>query len=329
MDRLWRRRWTLLLNRIPIAGGVDMMPSSFSQLVARSRERKGGRRVAVIAADDAHTLEAVQLAVEEGGITPVLIGNASRIAAFLAGRGVDAEALRIIDIPDPVAAARAAVGLVHAGKVEALMKGRIETATMMKVIVDKTSDLRTGRIMSHLAMLEIPSYHKLLAITDVALNTSPDVAHKRQIIENAVAALSAMGIDNPKVAVMASAEQINPKLIESVDAAELKRLNQAGEITGCIVEGPISYDLAIDREAVAIKRYRSPVAADADLMVVPNLVAGNLLVKALIFSARAKFAGFIVGAKVPIVVTSRSSPTTDKYMSMVLAAAACPEFADA
>jgi phosphate butyryltransferase len=138
-----------------------------------------------------------------------------------------------------------------------------------------------------------------------------------------------MGIDNPKVAVMAAAEHLNPKLIESVDGAELKRLNEAGEITGCIVEGPISYDLAIDKEAVAIKRYHSPVAADADLMVVPNLVAGNLMIKALMFSAGAKFAGFIVGARVPIVVTSRSSPAADKHASIVLAAAACPEFSNA
>lgn len=306
-----------------------MMPSSFSQLVTRLRGRKRGRRVAVIAADDAHTMEAVLLAVKEGVVTPVLIGAGAWITDYLTEKGANATTLRIIDVPDPITAARAAVDLVHAGKVEVLMKGRIETATLMKVIVDGKSELRSGKIMSHLAVLEIPSYHKLLAITDVALNTSPDLAQKRQIIENAVAALSAMEIDNPKVAVMASAEHINPKLIESVDAAELKRLNQLGEITGCIVEGPISYDLAIDREAVAIKRYRSPVAADADLMVVPNLVAGNLLVKALMFSAGAKFAGFIVGAKVPVVVTSRSSPAADKHMSIVLAAAACPEFADA
>ncbi len=306
-----------------------MMPSNFSQLVTRLRGRKGGRRVADIAADDTHTMEAVLLALKEGVVTPVLIGDGAWITDYLAENGANIAALRIIDVPDPIAAARTAVDLVHAGKVEVLMKGRIETATLMKVIVDRKSELRTGRIMSHLAVLQIPSYHKLLAITDVALNTSPDLAQKRQIIENAVAALSAMGIANPKVAVMASAEHINPKLIESVDAAELKRLNQLGDITGCIVEGPISYDLAIDRQAVAIKLYRIPVAADADLMVVPNLVAGNLMDKALMFSAGAKFAGFIVGAKVPVVVTSRSSPAADKHMSIVLAAAACPEFADA
>jgi phosphate butyryltransferase len=306
-----------------------MMPAKFSQLVQRLRESKAGRRVAVIAADDAHTLEAVLLALAEGAVEPVLIGDAGWITAWLAARGVEASALGIIDIPEPIAAARAAVELVHAGRVEVLMKGRIETAALMKVILERGSGLRTARIMSHLAVLEVPSYRKLLAVTDVALNTSPDLAQKRRIIDNAVAALAAMGIDTPKVAVMAAAEEVNPRLIESVDAAELKRLNAAGEIAGCIVEGPISYDLAIDAEAVAIKRYRSPVAGDADLLLVPNLVAGNLLVKALIFSARAQFAGFIVGARVPIVLTSRSSPATDKHMSIVLAAAACREFADA
>ena len=306
-----------------------MVSAGFSQLVARLKQRKHRSRVAVVAADDPHTLEAVLLAVKEEVVTPILIGDAAWIADHLAEKGLSAASLRIIDSLDPAAAARTAVALVHANEADVLMKGRIETATMMKVVVDRASDLRTGRLMSHLAVLEVPSYHKLLAISDVALNTTPDLGQKRQILENAVAALAAMGIDTPKVAVMASAEQLNPKLSESVDAAELKRLNQAGEIGGCIVEGPISYDLAIDREAVAIKQYKSPVAADADLMIVPSLVAGNLLVKALIFSAGARLAGIIVGAKVPIVVTSRSSPATDKHMSIVLAAAACPDCADA
>jgi phosphate butyryltransferase len=302
-----------------------MSPATFSQLVERLRESKRSRRVAVVAADDDHTLEAVRLAVREGVVTPILIGDADWIGSWLAGRGINVAGLRIVDALDPLDAAAQAVALVRAGDAEVLMKGRIETAALMKVVLDRTSEIRTERIMSHFAVLEVPSYHKLLAVTDVALNLSPDLGQKRQIIENAVAALAAIGIANPKVAVMAAAEQLNPKLVESVDAAELKRLNQVGEITGCVIEGPISYDLAIDREAVAIKRYESPVAADADLMVVPNLVSGNLMIKALMVSAGAKFAGCIVGAKVPIVVTSRAAPAADKHISIMVAAAACPE----
>jgi phosphate butyryltransferase len=229
----------------------------------------------------------------------------------------------IIEAPTHEEAARCAVSLIHDGEADFLMKGRLDTAALMKVIVSKESNLRTGRIMSHLAFLEIPTYHKLLVISDVALNTTPDLAQKRQIIENAVIALKKMGIEKPKVAVMAAAEEINPKLIESVDAYELKQLNLAGELKDCVVEGPISYDLAIDKEAVAIKRFNSQVAGDTDLMIMPSLAAGNLMLKALVFSGGAKSAGFIVGAKVPVVLTSRSSTTQDKYMSVVLAAAAC------
>jgi len=299
--------------------------TGFAQLVERLQQSKVRKRVAVVAADDAHTLEAVLLAVKDGVVTPVLIGDAARIKACLAELGDTGATSRIVDVVDPVAAARKAVELIHAGEVDFLMKGRLETAPLMKVVVDKESNLRTGRIMSHIGFLEIPSYHKLLAITDVALNTTPDLAQKRQIIENAVGALAAMGVEMPKVAVMAATEEVNPKLIESVDAAELKRLNQIGELTGCIVEGPISYDLAVDREAVALKEYQSAVAADADLLVVPALTAGNLLIKALVYSAGAKSAGFVVGAKVPIVLVSRSSSTADKHMSVALAAAACQE----
>lgn len=213
--------------------------------------------------------------------------------------------------------------MIHAGEADFIMKGLIETATLMRVIVSKESNLRTGQIMSHLGFLEVPTYHKLMAITDSALNTYPTLEQKRQIIENAVAVMNRMGISQPMVAVLAAAEEVNPKLAESAEAHELKLMNQSGAISGCIVEGPISYYLAVDKEAAAIKNYHSPVAGDADLLVAPNLTAGNLLIKALAFSARAKLAGFIVGAKIPIVLTSRSSTTEDKYLSVVPSAAAC------
>ncbi len=305
-----------------------MALATFAQLFQQLRERKGGRRVAVVAADEAHTLEAVALALAEGVVTPILIGNAAQIGGWLDAHGLSRQKVRVIDAAHPLEAAALAVGLVRAGEAEVLMKGRIDTAALMRTVLDRASGLRTEQIMSHLAVLEIPTYHKLLAVTDVALNLNPDLAQKRLILGNALAALAAMGLEQPKVAVMAAAEEVNPKLSESVDAAELKRLNREGAITGCTVEGPISYDLAIDREAVAIKRYHSPVAADTDLMLVPNLVAGNLMIKALMFSAGAKFAGIIVGAKVPIVVASRSSPAGDKHRSILLAAA-CSEMAHA
>ena len=296
---------------------------NFKELVARLQGSKSVKRVAVVAADDAHTLEALLQARKDGVVEPVLVGDSVKIKECLASLGAADANLRIVDSPDHEDAARAAVALIHSGEADFLMKGCLETATLMKVVVNRESGMRTDRIMSHIAFVEIPSYHKILAVTDVAMLTYPDLAQKKQAIENAVGALRKMGIDQPKVAVMSAAEEVNPKLPESADALELKMMNRRGELIDCLVEGPISYDLAMSAEAAAVKRYESPVAGDADLMVVPNITAGNLMLKALVFSGGAKSAGFVVGAKVPIVLTSRASSTEDKYMSVVLAASAC------
>lgn len=300
-----------------------MSLTSFDELIVRIKGAKSPKRVAVVAAEDKHTLEALIMAQKDRVVTPVLIGDINHITAYLEELGFPVEEACIVNASSHEDAVMRAVEMINVGEADFIMKGLIETAIMMRVIVSKESNLRTGNIMSHLAFLEIPTYHKLLAISDAALNTYPSLEQKRQIIENAVAAMTKMGIEQPKVAVMAAAEELNPKLAESVEAHELKLMNQSGELTGCIVEGPISYDLAVDKEAASIKRYNSPVAGEADLMVPPNLTAGNLMIKALAFSARAKLAGFIVGAKVPVVLTSRSSTTEDKYLSVVLAAAAC------
>lgn len=296
---------------------------SFNQLINGLKAQKETKRVAVVAADDKHTLEALILAYSDGVVAPILIGDGVVIASYLEELGFPLQKARIIDAPDHEDAARRAAAMINSHEADFIMKGRLDTAALMRVIVSKESGLRVGGIMSHLAFLEIPTYHKLLALSDVALNTLPDLDQKRRIIENAVSVLKKMGIEQPKVAVMSAAEEINSKLAESVDAHELKQLNISGELKDCIVEGPISYDLAVDKAAAEIKRYHSPVAGDTDLMIMPNLTAGNLLLKALIYSGGAKSAGFIVGAKVPVVLTSRSSTTEDKYMSLVLAAAAC------
>lgn len=300
-----------------------MSLANFDQLIVNLRAQKSLNRVAVVAADDKHTLEALILAQKDGVVLPILIGDGIMISRYLEELDFPIEDAIIIQADSHEAAAKKAVSMIHDGEADFIMKGRLDTAVLMKVIVSKESNLRTGRIMSHLAFLEIPTYHKLLAVSDIALNTTPDLAQKRQIIENAVIALQKMGIAKPKVAVMAAAEEINPKLAESVEANELKQMNLAGELSGCVIEGPISYDLAVDKEAVAIKRFNSEVAGDTDLMVMPNIAAGNLMLKALVFSGGAKSAGFVVGAKVPVVLTSRASTTQDKYMSVVLAAAAC------
>ncbi|MBP2651655.1 MAG: phosphate butyryltransferase [Firmicutes bacterium] len=202
------------------------------------------------------------------------------------------------------------------------MKGKIQTADLLKAVVNKEKGLRTGSVMSHVVLHEIPTYHKLLVITDGGMMMYPNLAEKKQIIENAVNSLLSLGYDKPKVAVLAAVENVNPKMPEAVDAGLLKEMNQKGEIKNCIVEGPISYDLAMSKDAAKIKGYESPVTEDADILMVPNITVGNIMGKALVYSAGAKIAGFIVGAKVPIVLTSRGSSAEEKYLSLVLSAAA-------
>jgi len=297
---------------------------NYAELIERLRAGKTIKRVAVVAAEDEHTLEAVMMAVCDGLVTPVLIGNLDWIETYLTRSGYDKDSCVIIPAANDEDAAWKAITAINKGEADFIIKGRLETSILLKAIVNKDSGMRTGRIMSHVTLVEMATYHKILALTDVAMVTYPDLDQKKQLIENAIEVLHKLGLDMPKVAIISATEKVNPKLIESIDADRLKQMNQAGELSGCLVEGPISYDLAINQESVDIKGYESPVASDADLIVVPNLTAGNLLVKSLIFSGRCKAAGIVVGAKVPIVLTSRSSPTADKYMSIILAAAACP-----
>lgn len=206
------------------------------------------------------------------------------------------------------------------------MKGKLETGQFMKAIVKKENGLLAGGLLSLVGLYEHSNYHKLLAVTDQGLNTYPDLNGKKNIVINAVKLMRSLGVDEPKVAVLAAVEKVNPKMPESVDGAELKKMNQEGEITNCIVEGPISFDLAIKQGAAAIKGYESPVAGDADILVVPDIAAGNILVKCMTDYAGAMTAGTILGAKVPVIVTSRSAEASDKYYSIALAAYAAASY---
>ena len=295
---------------------------NFNELISNLKGGGSIKRVAVVAADDEHTLEAVIRAQKEGLVSPVLIGDKAAIEAALESIEAADAAVDIVETESNEASAQTAAALINEGKADFIMKGNLETSVLMKAVVKKENNLRTGRIMSHLAFLEIPTYHKLVALSDVAMLTYPDLDQKKQMIENAVTALVKMGMKTPKVAVLSASEDVNPKLPESADAKALKDMNIEGTINDCVIEGPISYDLAMDPEASAIKGYVSPVAGDADLLIMPNLTAGNIFMKGLSVSGGAKAAGIIVGAKVPIVLTSRASSIDDKLMSLVIAATA-------
>jgi phosphate butyryltransferase len=299
-----------------------MVFKSFSELIENVQSSESKKKVAVVSAQDEHTLEAVFRARKDNIVEPILIGDKAKIKEILEKLNESLGEDAIIHVEDDAAAAVRAVELIHENKADFIMKGKIQTADLLRAVVNKEKGLRTGSVMSHLVIHELPTYHKLLAVTDGGMMMYPNVDEKRQIIENAVSTLIAMGYDEPKVAVLAAVETVNPKMPESVDAGLLKEMNVKGEIKNCIVEGPISYDLTMSKESAEIKGFDSPVTGDADILIVPNITAGNILGKSLVYSAGAKMAGFIVGAKVPIVLTSRGSSAEEKYLSLVLSAAA-------
>lgn len=292
------------------------MLKDFNQLKSKLKSMPVKRRVAVAPAQDKHTLEAVAHAAKDGMIVPVLIGNEPEIRAILTEIGANDIEMEIIHIEDPRACVQKAADLAKAGQADCIMKGRIETGAMMKVLVNREHGIRKSDTMSLLAFMESPNYHKVFAITDVGLLTYPTKEQKKAAIENAVSAFHALGVEEPKVAILAAVEKVNPKMKETVEAEEIK----AEGVRGCIIEGPISYDLAMDPESASIKGYVSPVAGDADLLVVPDIVSGNVAAKTITVVGGGRTGGVVLGARVPVLLVSRAASADDKYMSIVLAA---------
>jgi phosphate butyryltransferase len=297
-----------------------MVLRSFDELLEKVKGFTSPRRVVVAAAESEHALEAVLRAQKDGIVKPILVGHKAEILKILSKLGADVPDQDIYDVPDGEEAAQKAVALIREGKGDFLMKGKLETAQMLKPVVNKEAGLGTGRLMSNFVIFQAPRYHKLLVVTDGGMVTYPTLEQKKAIIESTVETLKALGYENPKIGVLAAVEKLNPKMPETVDAAALCQMNAEGAIKDCIVDGPISLDLALDPKAVAIKGYKSPVAGDADALIVPNIHAGNALGKSIILLGGGRMANFIVGAKVPIVLTSRASSSEEKYLSLMVAA---------
>lgn len=305
-----------------INGGEIMAFKNFNELIEKIQKDKSKKRVVVVVAQDEHTLDAVFKAKRDGIVEPILIGDKVKIKEILEHLDEDIDDDAIINIDGDSQAAMKAVELINENKADFIMKGKIQTSDLLRAVVNKEKGLRTGSVMSHIAIFEVPTYHKLLAVTDGGMMLYPNLLEKKQIIENSVNSFIAMGYVNPKVAVLAAVENVNPKMPETIDAGMLKKMNESGEIKNCIIEGPISYDLVMSKESAIIKGFDSPITGDADILVVPNMTTGNILGKSLIFSAGAKMAGLIIGAKVPIVLTSRGASVEEKYLSLVLSAPA-------
>ena len=297
-----------------------MTITHLKDLAAEARHAPVKTVIAVVEAHDLHTLEAVVRAAADGLMIPVLIGNTDEIAAILSSLGTDPAAYDLVASGSADESLATAVTLINTGRASAIMKGMLDSGQFIKAIIRKENGLTNGGHLSVAGFFELPSYPKLLAVSDMAINTYPDLAGKKAIVENAVHMLHTLGFNRPKVAVLSSVEKPNPKMPDAVDGNALKEMNQNGEITGCDIDGPISFDLATSAEAARIKGYDSAVAGNADLLIVPDIVSGNILAKCLTGFSDAVTAGTVLGATIPVILTSRSAEPSDKYYSIALAA---------
>lgn len=293
------------------------MIRSLSELVKTAQSRPK-MKLAVAAAQDSDVLMAVEEARKIGLIEGVLTGDEEAIKEVSIDCGIDISNYEIVNAKSPVEAARKAVGIVSSGKADFLMKGILGTADMLKAVLDKEIGLRTNNLLSHVMVYEVPTYHKLIFLTDGGMVTYPDLQQKIQIIQNAVRAAKALGVSPVNVAPLCAVELVNPDMQATVDAALLAKMNQRGQIKDCIIDGPLALDNAISAEAAKHKGITSPVAGEADVLLVPNIESGNLLGKSLTYFAGAKSAGVIMGARCPIVLVSRADTSESKLYSIAL-----------
>ncbi|HBE10175.1 MAG: phosphate butyryltransferase [Eubacterium sp.] len=296
------------------------MSKNFDELISMvSKIEK--KKVSVAVAQDDEVLLAVKAAKEQNIADAILVGDKDEIEKIAAGINMDLSGFEIIDVKDKIEAARTAVKLVHDGKADMYMKGLIDTKDFLKSVLDKEVGLRTGKPLSHVCVFEIEGAQKLLFLTDVAFMTYPTLEDKASIIKNTVEICNAVGIENPKVAPLAAVEVVNPKMPETVEAAELTKMNEEGQITGCIVDGPLSLDLATCPEAAQHKGATGrKIVGDADVLLFPNIHAGNITYKALVHFAKEKNGNLITGTAAPVILTSRSDSFQVKVNSLALGA---------
>ena len=276
-------------------------------------------RVAVAAAQDDAVLLACQDAFERGLATFTLFGDLARIEASAEKAGVRLEGMKIVNEPDDFRSAMRAVEMVSSQNADVVMKGLINTGDLLRAVLDKATGLRTGRILSHLAVFELAGFSRLIGVTDGGMNINPTLAQKFDIVQNAAAAFRKLGVDPVKVAVLAAVETVNPDMPGTIDAAALAKMSDRGQIRGTIIDGPLALDNAVSEEAARHKGITSPIAGKADILLVPNIEVGNVLGKSLVYMGGGKIAGLIVGASKPVVVTSRADTPESKVISIALA----------
>jgi phosphate butyryltransferase len=280
------------------------------------------RKLVLAAAQDQHSLGAVIRAWKDNIIEPIFVGDKAGIENICASNNYDITGIRIIHEPEIEKSVETAVRMASRKEADILMKGKIGSATLLRCVLNKEWGLRTGNLLSHFALFEVDTYQKVIAVTDVAMNIAPTLQDKIAIVNNSVACLNRLGYKMPKVAVLGAVEMVNENMQATLDAALLSKMNQRDQIKNCIIDGPLAFDNAVSLESAQLKGIKSEVAGDTDLLLMPDIEVGNVLYKSLVFFAKAKVASIILGALVPIVLTSRSDSEQAKFDSILLAAAA-------
>lgn len=294
------------------------MIKNFDEVLEKVRSN-GVKKVAVAVAQDEPVLEAVYEAKKLGIADAVLVGDKDKILDCAKTLNIDVSNFEIIHESNNQAAALLAVELVSSKKADMVMKGLVDTATFLRAVLDKEKGLRTGKILSHVAVFDVPALQRIILVSDAAMNIAPDLMTKKQILENAVQVAKSIGIDTPKVAVVAAVEVVNPDMQPTLDAAALSKMNDRGQIKGCIVDGPLAIDNALSEEAAKHKGIVSPVAGKADVILVPNIETGNVMYKTLTYTSNSKNGGILAGAAAPVILTSRADSNESKLYSIALA----------
>lgn len=303
------------------------MIKSFDELMEYAKKR-GPKKVALACAEDIDALKAIDEAEKTGIVEAILVGNEEKIKANAQKENIDIKKYEILHEADMVEASRKAVALVSSGKAHMVMKGLVDTSIILKAVLDKEIGLRTGNPLSHVALFQVPGFDKMHLVTDAAMTIAPDLEGKKALINNVVPVAKALDIEMPKVAVICAKEKPNPKMPDTMDARALQEMNERGEIKDCIVGGPLALDNAVSKKAAQIKGIDHPAAGDADILLTGDIEAGNVLYKSMIYFGKAKNAGVIVGAKAPIILTSRADSDEAKLYSIALGVLCAAEFFD-
>jgi phosphate butyryltransferase len=298
------------------------MTHSFDALIKKANRIKKKKKIVVAAADDEETLEAIAKANKAGIIDPTLVGNRLNIVKFAKKIKLNISKFKIIDESNPEKIAKLAVRTATEDQADILMKGLMNTSIFLKAVLNKEFGLKEITRLSHLAILEIPEYHQLLVITDPAINIAPNIDQKIAIINNAVRFLNKIGVNDPKVAIASSNEIINTKMESSMQAAILTMMNKRGQIKNCTIDGPLALDNIVSKEACLHKGIKTQVGGNANVVVAPEIDSGNILIKSLIFFSKAEMASIVMGAPIPIILTSRADKPYNKYLSIICAALA-------